>query len=89
MDIRTDRGSDRYSARDKREDRLIGVPTRQADRYVKSDESASRKTRTGLAGTTKRKSNRKLDKDLESGQTDKRAAENENKKGKGSTGNRF
>ncbi len=41
--MQSDKGSDKYSDRDKREDRLIVVETRQADRHVKSDEPASRK----------------------------------------------
>lgn len=53
MNMQSDKGSDRYSDRDKREDRLVGVPTRQADRHVKSDEPASSKTGRWLAGTNK------------------------------------
>lgn len=45
MNMHSDKGSDEYSDWDKREDRLIVVPTRHADRHVKSDEPGSRKTR--------------------------------------------
>lgn len=49
--------------------RLIGVPNRQADRHVKSDEPVSTET----AGRDKQ-TNRELDEDIESGQTNKQAA---------------
>lgn len=38
-----DKGSARYSNRDKREGKFIAVRTRQVDRCVKSDQLASRK----------------------------------------------
>ncbi|KAL7377406.1 hypothetical protein ABVT39_027041 [Epinephelus coioides] len=53
MNMQSDKGSDGYSDRDKRERRLTGVGTRQEDRHVKSDEAASRKTGGHRAGTSK------------------------------------
>lgn len=50
MNMQSDKGSDRYSDGDRREDRLIGVPTRQANRKVKSNEPVSRRTWSRLAG---------------------------------------
>lgn len=41
-------GSDIYSNGDKTEGKRIGVPTRQVDRHVKSDQPASRKSGTWL-----------------------------------------